>query len=156
MGTQPSGALKDIDRRICALLQQNARIPLRELARQVGLSVAAVREHVRKLEAQGVIEGYFAKLNPKPFGYDITAFIFVFVESSVHYPEFISRCKRRSEILECHAITGEASHVLKVRTHDTATLERLLSEIQRWPGVRRTLTSLVLSSHIETFAFPIR
>ncbi len=148
--------LKDIDRRICALLQRDARLSLREIARQVGLSVASVREHVRRLEEQGTIEGYFTKLNPKAFGYDITAFIFVFVESSLHYPEFIARCKRRGEILECHAITGEASHVLKVRTYNTAALEQLLSEIQRWPGVRRTLTSLVLSTHVETFAFPIR
>ncbi|MCS7170635.1 MAG: Lrp/AsnC family transcriptional regulator, partial [Candidatus Kapabacteria bacterium] len=144
--------VKDVDRLICSLLQRNARLTLQELARQVKLSVPTVREHVRKLEEQGIIEGYFTKLNPKAFGYDIAAFVFVFVESSVHYPEFLARCKRRPEILECHAITGEASHLLKVRTHDTAALEQLLSDIQRWPGVRRTLTSLVLSTHVETLA----
>ncbi len=148
--------VKEVDRRICALLQRDARLPLREIARQVGLSVPAVREHIRRLEAEGVIQGYFTKLNPKAFGYDIAAFVFVFVESSVHYAEFLARCKRRPEILECHAITGEASHLLKVRTYDTASLEQLLAEIQRWPGVRRTLTSLVLSTHVESFAFPIR
>ncbi|MCS7177192.1 MAG: Lrp/AsnC family transcriptional regulator [Candidatus Kapabacteria bacterium] len=148
--------VKDIDRLICSLLQRNARLTLRELARQVKLSVPTVREHIRRLEEQGIIEGYFTKLNHRVFGYDITAFISVFVESSVHYPEFLARCKRRPEILECHAITGEASHLLKVRTHDTASLEQLLADIQRWPGVRRTLTSLVLSTHVETLAFPIR
>ncbi len=148
--------VKETDRRICAILQRNARLPLTAIAEQVGLSLPAVREHLRKLEEQGIIEGYFTKLNPKAFGYDITAFVFVFVESSTHYADFIARCKRRAEILECHAITGEASHVLKVRTHDTASLEQLLSEIQRWPGVRRTLTSLVLSTHVETLALPLR
>lgn len=148
--------VKEVDRQLCTLLQRNARLSLRELAAHVGLSIPAVREHIRKLEERGVIEGYFTKLNPKAFGYDITAFVFVFVESSVHYPEFLARCKRRAEILECHAITGEASHVLKVRTHNTASLEQLLSEIQRWPGVRRTLTSLVLSTHVETLTVPLR
>jgi Lrp/AsnC family leucine-responsive transcriptional regulator len=148
--------VKETDRRICAILQRNARLPLTAIAEQVGLSLPAVREHLRKLEEQGIIEGYFTKLNPKAFGYDITAFVFVFVESSTHYADFIARCKRRAEILECHAITGEASHVLKVRTHDTASLEQLLSEIQRWPGIRRTLTSLVLSTHVETLALPLR
>ncbi len=148
--------IKEVDRHLCALLQRNARLSLRELARQVGLSVPAVREHLRKLEEHGVIEGYFTKLNPKAFGYDITAFVFVFVESSVHYSEFLARCKRRPEILECHAITGEPSHVLKVVTRDTSALEQLLSDIQRWPGVRRTLTSLVLSTHVESPTIPIR
>ncbi len=148
--------VKEIDRKICALLQRNARLSLSDIAKAVGLSLAAVREHLRKLEQQGVIEGYFTKLNPKAFGYDITAFVFVLVESSVHYAEFIARCKRRAEILECHAVTGEPSHLLKVRVHDTAALEQLLSEIQRWPGVRRTFTSLVLSTHVETFALPLR
>jgi len=151
-----SPGLRDVDRQICALLQRNARLSLKEIADRVGLSVPAVREHIRKLEERGIIEGYFAKLEPKAFGYDITAFIFVFVESSTHYAEFIARCKRRPEILECHAVTGDPSHLLKIRTHDTASLEQLLSEIQRWPGVRRTITSLVLSTHVETFALPLR
>lgn len=142
--------LTEIDRRLCQLLEQNARLSLTELAERVGLSVTATSDHIRKLEQNGIITGYHAHLSPSAIGLDITAFVFVWVEGSSNFPSFIARCKKESAILECHAITGEASHLLKVRVANTAALEELLSTIQRWRGVQRTQTSLVLSTPIET------
>lgn len=146
---------KDTDRHICSLIQSAARMPLSTIAEQIGLSNPSISEHLRKMEEAGTIEGYYTKLNPRSFGYDITAYVFVDIESSVYYQEFIRVCKTLAEILECHAITGNASHMLKIRTQNTGSLEALLSKLQQIPGVKRTITNLVLSTHIETFALPI-
>jgi len=154
MATLPE--LKDTDKHICALLQTNARLALSSVAETVGLSVPAVSDHVRKLEEQGIILGYHAKLNPEPFGFDITAFIFVDVDSSLHYSSFIEICKTIPEVLECHATTGNSSHLLKIRTKNTRSLEKLLSVFQQIEGVQRTTTNLVLSTHIETFSLAVQ
>jgi Lrp/AsnC family leucine-responsive transcriptional regulator len=142
--------LSETDRLLCHLLEANARLSMTELAERIGLSVTATSEHIRKLEQQGIITGYHARLAPTALGLDITAFVFVWVEGSSHFPAFIERCKSVPAILECHAITGDASHLLKVRVTNTAALEELLSTIQQWRGVQRTQTSIVLSTPIET------
>ncbi len=146
--------LDSIDRILCGALQKNGRIHFNELAVMVGLSVPAVSERVRKLEERGVIRGYQANLNPEAFDIDILAFIFVTVDSSANYKAFIKKTRQHPEIMECHATTGESSHLLKIRTKNTASLEKLLSDIQRWEGVRKTLTNLVLSTHVETLSLP--
>lgn len=148
--------IKEIDKKICSLLQANARMQLSHIAEQVGLSVAAVSEHVKKLEEQGLIKGYHAHLLSSSFGFDLTAYVFVDIESSVYYEEFIAVCRTLPELLECHAITGNASHLLKIRTMNTAALERLLSKLQQIPGVKRTITNLVLSTHIESLTLPLQ
>jgi Lrp/AsnC family leucine-responsive transcriptional regulator len=74
----------------------------------------------------------------------------VTVDSSKHYGQFIEHAQNVDEILECHAITGEGTHVLKVRTANTAALEKLLAKIQAWAGVTRTHTNLVLSTAKES------
>ena len=142
--------LKDLDKRICAVLQENARLSLSEVAERLGSSVPTVSEHVKKLEADGVITGYHAVLDPKTVGYDVTAFVFVDTDSSMNYDGFRKHCRTRPEIIEVHAITGIASHMIKVRVENTAALEQLLSTIQRWKGVTRTQTNVVLSTHKET------
>jgi len=146
--------LDSVDLRILEILQGSGRIQLGVLSEAVGLSAPAVGERVKKLEERGVILGYGAHLAPTPLGLDISAFIMVRVDSSAHYPEFLGRVAGHAEILECHAITGDASHVLKIRTRNTSTLEGLLGEIQRWPGVIGTRTSLVLSTQKETLRLP--
>lgn len=147
--------MKDLDRQICALLQDNARLSLSEIAEQVGSSVPTVSEHVKKLEADGIIREYTTVLDAVSFGLDVTAFIFVDLESSVHYDNFRRQCRARREILECHAVTGTASHLLKVRVRTTGALEQLLGAIQQWKGVSKTFTNVVLSSHKETLSIPI-
>ena len=146
--------LDSIDIEILKLLQQNGRATLGGLAEQVGLSSPAVAERMRKLEDRGVIRGFSTRLGPEFLGLDITAFIMVRVDNSTHYPKFLAKATSHEEIMECHAITGEGSHILKIRTHNTSTLERLLGEIQRWPGVIGTRTNLVLSTHKESEDLP--
>jgi Lrp/AsnC family leucine-responsive transcriptional regulator len=82
--------------------------------------------------------------------FDITAFIRVQVDGSAYYPDFVSAAVEIPEVLEVHSITGEGSHIIKVRTRNTTSLERLLSSLQSLPGVHGTSTSIVLSSFKET------
>lgn len=147
MSTQ---GLDDIDIKLLEILQKNGRTRRNELADQVGLSLPSVSERLRKLEENGIIAGYFAKVNAKLVGKDITAFIIVYVDSSKHYAHLIDHANAADEVLECHAITGEGSHLLKIRTENASSLEKLLAKIQSWPGVTGTLTSVVLSSTKET------
>jgi Lrp/AsnC family leucine-responsive transcriptional regulator len=110
---------------------------------------------MRKLEERELITGYHAILDPKLFEFDITAFVFVEVDGSDNYPKFVERASKEPEILECHSITGDGSHILKIRTENTASFEQLLSNIQSWNGVSKTRSNVVLSSFKETTEIPI-
>lgn len=142
--------IDEIDVRILDMLQADGRVKRNQIAEAVGLSLPSVSDRMRKLEERGVITGYHAVLDAKRLHYDIAAFIRVMVDGSDRYSDFVSRARGLEEIQEVHSITGEGSHILKVRTRNTTSLERLLSTIQAWPGVHGTSTSIVLSSFKET------
>ncbi len=142
--------MDDIDFKILDILQERGRIRRNELADAVGLSLPSASERLRKLEEQGIITGYHADVDYRRLGRDITAFVFVTVDSSKHYAQFIEHATALDDVLECHAVTGEGTHLLKARTANTASLEKLLSKIQAWSGVVSTRTHLVLSTRKET------
>ena len=147
--------LDDTDAKIVNLLQARGRLKRNEIAEEVGLSVPSVSERMRKLEERGVIEGYHAVVDAKRLHLDITVFIRVMVDGSEHNAAFVERAQALDEVLEVHSITGEGSHILKARTRSTSTLERLLSTLQQWPGVRGTSTSIVLTTFKETRALAV-
>ena len=142
--------LDEIDVKILDILQRNGRTRRNDLAVSVGLSLPSTSERLRKLEENGYITGYYARVDHQKLGKDITAFILVTVDSSRHFRQFIDHANSTDDVLECHAITGEGTHLLKVRTENAFALEKLLSKIQSWQGVVRTLTSVVLSTTKET------
>ena len=147
-------SIDEIDVKILELLQQNGRMQRSDVAEVVDLSISAVSDRMRKLEERGVIQGYRAVVDAKRLHLDITAFIRVSVEGSERYSGFVDRVSTMDQVLEVHSITGEGSHLLKVRTTNTTTLERFLSDIQAIPGVTHTTTSIVLSSFKETRTVP--
>jgi Lrp/AsnC family transcriptional regulator, leucine-responsive regulatory protein len=142
--------LDKIDCELLSILQQQGRTKRNELAEKVGLSLPAVSERLRKLEEEKIIQGYYTRLDHKRLGKDITAFVVVTVDSSKHFPTFIEHIQKSDDIQECHSITGNGTHLLKVRTENTTGLEKLLAKIQSWPGVQKTTTNLVLSTHKES------
>jgi len=148
-------SLDDIDIAILDILQRHGRTKRNELADKVGLSLPSVSERLRKLEENGTIVGYFAKVNHKCLGKDITAFVVVTVDSSKHFGSFVEHASAVDEVLECHAITGDGTHLLKVRTENAASLEKLLAKLQSWVGVAKTTTSLVLSTPKESMRIKI-
>ncbi len=142
--------LDDIDVTILEILQKEGRTRRNELAELVGLSLPAASERLRKLEEAGIITGYHAKLDHKLLGKDITAFVLVTMDSSKHFSAFVDHVNATDDILECHGITGEGTHLLKVRADNTENLEKLLGKVQSWLGVTKTATSMVLSTSKET------
>jgi Lrp/AsnC family leucine-responsive transcriptional regulator len=147
--------LDDLDVQLLKNLQLNGRKKRNELAEQVGLSLPSVSERMKKLEDNKVIEGYYTKVNRHAFSLDILAFILVMMESSKHYRDLIKHVEKHPSILECHSVLGEGSHLLKVVVKNTESLEKLLSEIQTWPGVTATKTTFVLSTIKESTAINI-
>jgi Lrp/AsnC family leucine-responsive transcriptional regulator len=145
----------EIDIQILDVLQSDGRMRRLELAERVGLSIPSVSDRLRKLEERGLITGFAVRLDARALGFDVTAFIVVQIDTSRHYAGFIERASGHPEVLECHAVTGDGSHLLKIRTRDTKSLERVLSQIQQWPGVHGTRTSIVLSTSKETAAIPL-
>ncbi len=142
--------LDDIDVTIIDILQKNGRTRRNDLAQAVDLSIPSVSERLKKLEENGIITGYTAYVDPKKVGKDITAFINVTVDSSKHYGSFIEHAKTTDEVLEIHSVTGSGTHLIKIRTENTSSLEKLLSKIQAWSGVVNTTTSIVLTTMKET------
>ena len=139
--------LDPIDYKLVELLQQNARMTQMEMASAVGLSQPAVAERMRKLEQEGVISGYAARVDRRKLAKDICAFIGVRIEHPKYNAGFAKRILELPDVLECHRITGPDSYLLKVVTEDTESLDLLISDLLRHiPGVTRTLTTVVTSS----------
>jgi Lrp/AsnC family leucine-responsive transcriptional regulator len=134
------------DIRILAILQQQARCHLADIAKEVDLSAPAVMERVKKLESRGLIKGYYALLDAKKVGKDITAFVGVSMSHPKYIDEFREHVGNHEDVLECHHVTGEESFLIKVKTRNTEALEKLLAEIHSLAGVTRTVTKVVLST----------
>ena len=139
-----------IDLKILSILQNHGRRRLSDIAKEVDLSSPAVIERVKKLEATGVIKSYQAVLDAKKIGKDITAFIGVSVGHQGNMNEFSEQIRHHHDVLECHHVTGDESFILKVKTKNTGTLEKLLGEIRSVEGVTRTVTKVVLSTAKES------
>jgi len=150
-----SHSLDEIDKKILMQLQREGRAQRNKLSEIVKLSVPSVSERMRKLENNGLIKGYHAVLDDKKFNFDILAFVSVEVDDSSLYKKFVAQAMEEPEVLECHSITGDGSHFLKIRTHNTETFEKLLSRIQTWEGVNKTRSNVVLTSFKETREIPI-
>lgn len=134
------------DKKILALLQQNARMTNVEIARQIDLAPSVTLTRIRKLEEQGVIQGYEAKLNPLALGLDMLAFVLVKV---IGPTDIEGRLINIPGVLEVHNIAGEDCYLVKVRTRNTEALSRLLKENLREDYIS-TKTIIVLSVLKET------
>ncbi len=156
--------LDDISRKILGILQEKARIPNVEVARQVGMAPSAVLERIRKMEKQGVIDGYEVRLNPERFQCRQIAFITVIPDPDI--PDspgggvpgnaLADRLTDLPEVQEVHYISGTDGYLLKVRVADPEALWRLLQDrIRPLPGVRKTKTMTVLHSFKETARIPL-
>lgn len=147
---EPNRTIDEIDLQILQILQEKARIPNAEVARQVGMAPSAVLERIRKLEERGIIEGYEVRLNPRPFGQGLAAFMFIEVDSSGN-GKIGRRLEAISGVQEIHHVTGPDGYLVKLRAASTEELGRVLrEEIQPLQGVRATRTQIVLSTFKET------
>jgi Lrp/AsnC family leucine-responsive transcriptional regulator len=147
--------IDQIDLKILYILQNNGRARLADIADEVELSAPAVMERVKKLETTGVIKGYQALVDGKRVGKDITAFIGVSIGNQRDIDQFARQMLRYGDVLECHHVTGDESFLLKVKSANTGSLEKLLGEIRSVAGVTRTVTKVVLSTAKECQALEL-
>ena len=141
----------DVDRRILEQLQTEGRLSLAELGRRVNLSPPAVGERVQRLERDGVITGYHARVDPRAIGYPVSAVVRVAPASGSL--ERIREIARESpEVVECHRITGEDCFFLKVYLRSLDELEQVLD---RFTPYGRTTTSLIHSSPVADRPLPL-
>lgn len=138
------------------MLQSNARVANTDVARKVGLAPSAVHERIRKLEERGLIQGYTARIDPRPVGRGLLAFVFVRTEDSDVSSETARQLAEIPEVQEVHNVAGEDCYLVKVRVGDPESLGRLLREkISALRTVRSTRTTIVLETVKESMAVPI-
>jgi len=141
--------LDELDLRLLAELQRNARSTFADLGSAVGLGSSAVHDRVKRLEQRGFVKGYAARLDGRRLGIELIAFVSVFTNPDVRYDAFTRVVAALPEIAEIHSVAGEESFVLKVLTRSTAHLDDFLSRLKAIAGIARTKTTVVLSTPFE-------
>lgn len=135
--------IDQFDQKILSLLQQDARMSHAEIGRQVHLSQPAVSERIRRLESSGVIRGYRAEVDPKAFGYQMTAMIRISTQQGRPYTQYVTQSP---EIIDCYTVTGEDGCVMKVLATDVEHLQRLINQLNVFGS---TSTAIVLTTHVN-------
>lgn len=145
----PGGPAVDaVDRRLLALLEEDATLSYAELGRRLHLSPPAVHERAKRLRESGVIRRTVAVLDPELVGKPFLGFVHVDTEGWGKTPAMMELA-RLPEVEEVHAVTGDACLILKVRTAGPAAMEDLLAHVYAVPGVRRTRSYIALRTHLE-------
>ena len=139
-----------IDQKILSFLVKNARMPFLEIARECGVSGAAIHQRVKRLESNGVITGSRLLVKPQALGLDVCAYVSVSLSEANKYPEVVEAFKRIPEIIECHFVTGKYALLVKLYCFDHDHLmEVLVNTIQKIPYVQATETQISLDQAIE-------
>ena len=139
-----------IDKKIIRSLIKDARIPILSIARDVGISGAAIHQRLRKLEKSELINGYQMMINPKSLGYNTTAFVGVYLNSLAVLSSVIKRIKEISEVLECHYTTGDFTIFIKIVCKENEDLMQLLdTKIKVIKGVSKFETFISLNQQID-------
>ncbi|MBW1295292.1 Lrp/AsnC ligand binding domain-containing protein [Aquimarina litoralis] len=139
-----------IDKEILRNLMEDARRPILEIARKIGISGAAIHQRLRKLEASGLIAGSKFIIDPKVLGYKTMAFVGVYLDKAVSNPRAVKQLKDISEVIECHYTTGNWSIFIKILCKDNEHLMNVLNkQIQAIEGVSRTETFISLDQQIS-------
>ena len=134
-----------LDKKILSIILSNARIPFLEVARECGVSGAAIHQRVQKLTKIGVITGSEFIVDPKKVGYHTCAYIGIFLEKAGFYSDVVNELKKIPEIIQCDYTTGNYSIFIKVYTRDNEHLKIILADkLQSITGVARTETFICL------------
>ncbi len=137
-----------IDLQILKLLQENSKITNLELSKQIGLSPAPTLERVKKLEQNGTIESYHAKVDASAIGLNVRTFVLVTLawQKENALERFVEKIKSINEVTECYIITGDADFLLKVVCKDLASYEQLLfKKLSQIEEIERLKTLMTMS-----------
>lgn len=138
------------DQKILGFLIKNARMPFLEIARECGVSGAAIHQRVKRLEANGVITGSRLLVKPQAIGLNVCAFVSISLFEANKYSEVVKHLKMIPEIVECHFVTGKYTLLVKLYCNDNDHLmEILLNTIQKIPYIQATDTMIALDEAID-------
>ncbi|MGY5848302.1 Lrp/AsnC ligand binding domain-containing protein [Salegentibacter sp. HM20] len=139
-----------IDKTILKELMEDAKKPILEIAKNIGITGAAVHQRLRKLEKSGLIEGSKLIIDPRMLGYKTMAFVGVYLDKAVSNPQAVKKLNEIPEVIECHYTTGNWSIFLKILCRDNEHLMQVLNkDIQAIEGVSRTETFISLNQQIK-------
>ena len=143
--------LDGIDKKILRSLIINARTPILEISKEIGVSAAAVHQRLRKLEKSNLIKGSHFIINEKALGFKTMAFIGIFLDKEgIKLTDVVTQLKKIPEVLECHYTTGNWSILTKILCRDNQNLMQILNKnIQSIRGVSRTETYISLDQQID-------
>ncbi len=142
--------LNDIDRKILKFLIKNARMPYLEIARECGISGAAIHQRIRKLEEMDVIQGSRILVNPKALGFDVCAFIGITLKDPQMLISTMEKIMSIPEIVESHFVTGDYNILAKLYCTDNEHMMRtLFDKLLAIPGVASTQTFLSLNENFQ-------
>ena len=148
--------MDEIDRNIIVALQQDGSSGLAELAKVAGLSVSATAERVKRLEERAVIRAWRADLDPAEVGCPLLAHALVAVAPGRDDAAFRDRVRQEGAVLECHAVTGPWTYLLKLRLGDLAALDAFLNEeLRPMPGVQRIEVLVAIATVKESAILPV-
>ena len=136
-----------IDRKILKLLQSDGRIATVDLAEKVGLSPTSTSDRMKRLQREGYIAGFGARLDPHRIGLELLVFVEVSLDKTTPdvFEKFAAAVRRAPEVLECHMVAGGFDYLVKTRVADMAAYRRFLGEILlALPGVKETRTYAVM------------
>jgi DNA-binding Lrp family transcriptional regulator len=145
-------ALDDTDRKILALLRENSRRTLADIGSQVSLSVAAVKRRVGRLERDGVIKGYTARIDTSMLGSAIEVLMEVYCADRTSPGDIHHTFEHLDEVVTASTVGGEADVLVRLRVDGVKHLEAVVEQVRRDPNVVRTRTMLVLSTFIDRSA----
>jgi len=148
-----------VDVQILRLIQQDARITIKEMASQLNLSTTPIFERLKRLERKGVIKNYVALLEPKKLGKKLMAFIHISVidHSKAGLESFTSQVKSYPEVMECHHVTGDADFFLKIVVEDIERYnEFVTNKLSTVPNIDKVRSSFSLSVSKSTTAYEIK
>lgn len=155
----PTHILDRLDRHILELLQRDGRMSMTDLADAVGLTVSPCIERVKRLEREGVIQGYHARVSPAALDAGLLVFVEISMSSKSErtFDEFRREILRIPEVMECHLVTGDFDYLVKARIKEISRYRNLLGDILlRLPGVTQTKSCVVMEEVKDTQFIPAR
>lgn len=150
--------LDRIDYKILRVLQREARLPMTELAERVGLSVTPCAERVKRLEQEGVIEGYYARLNPQRLGFNLLVFVELKLsaKSGPIFEQFRREVVKLPNVLECHLVSGDYDYLVKVRIPEMAAYRQVLGDmLLKLPAAVESRSYIVMEEVKESLELAI-
>src|SRR3954465_2298297 len=142
-------SVDDIDRRIIALLREDARRPFQDIGQHVALTAPAVKRRVDRLRRDGVIKGFTTVVDPRRFGWQTQAIVELTTEGRFSGTDIMTAIREHPEIAAAYTVAGQASAILIVRAEDTVHLGAVLERLRETPAITRTTTAVVLSTLLE-------